>query len=156
MKREPLFIRFANNLINEKQIIESFLAENKDEKSKVIAEETLTSPPDLFIFKRDFKNLLTDIIDNGINKEAINYIDSYMKPSLEEILDTKNGDYRYVILKTKEAPWVEAMLCYNLVLYIKAYGLKEIKQCPVCNKFFTTNGKYAKYCGDICKKQDGK
>jgi len=154
MRREPLFIRFVNNLIDSKQIVESFLTENKNEKSKIIAEETLLSPPDLFIFKRDFKDLLTDIIDNGISKEAINYIDSYMKPSLEEIIES--GDYRYAILKVKDTPWVEAILCYNLTLYIKAYGLKDIKLCPVCNKFFTTNGKYAKYCSEICKKQDTK
>jgi hypothetical protein len=154
MRREPLFIRFANGLVGPLEIISSFLESNIDEKSKGIADEALKKPPDLSMFKKDFKALLRDIIDSGINNQSINYLDSYMKPSLEEIVEgggSVAGEKRQVILKEKDTPWVEAIVCYNLTLYIKMYGISEIKLCPVCMKFFSHKGKYAKYCSDICK-----
>lgn len=159
MRQEPLFIRYANGLVESTQIIQSFLESNLDEKSKDIAEEALSSPPDLRLFKKDFKELIVDIIDNGINKQAINYINNYMKPSLEEIVEggtNRAGEKRQIILKAKDTPWVEAIVCYNLTLYIKMYGIAEIKRCPVCSKFFSHKGKYAKYCSDICKDKGGK
>ena len=154
MRHEPLFIRYGNGLVEPTYIIQSFLESNFDEKSKVIAEEALKNPPDLTLFKKDFRNLLIDIIDNGINKQAINYINNYMKPSLEEIVEggtSRAGEKRQVILKNKDAPWVEAIVCYNLTLYIKMYGIPEIKLCPVCSRFFSNKGKYAKYCSEVCK-----
>lgn len=159
MRVEPLFIRYANGHTDTYSIIQSFLESNIDEKSKEIATETLKSPPDLIMFRKDFKSLLVDIIDNGINKQAINYINNYMKPSLEEIVEGGNsraGEKRQVILKAKDTPWVEAIVCYNLTLYIKMFGISEIKLCPVCSKFFSHKGKYAKYCSDLCKTNGGK
>jgi hypothetical protein len=154
MRTEPLFIRYANGLVDPTYIIQSFLESNTEEKSKEIASEALKSPPDLRLFQRDFKNLLIDIIDNGINKQAINYINNYMKPSLEEFVEggtSRAGEKRHIILKAKDTPWIEAIVCYNLTLYIKMFGISEIKQCPVCSRFFSHKGKYAKYCNDICK-----
>jgi len=158
MRREPLFIRYANGLVGPVQIIQSFLEANIDAKSADIAQEALSSPPDLSLFQRDFKSLLIDIIDNGISKQAINYLNDYMKPSLEEIVEgggNQPGEKRQVILKAKDTPWIEAIVCYNLTLYIKMYGIPEIKLCPVCSKFFSHKGKYAKYCSDICKENAG-
>lgn len=158
MRNEPLFIRYANGHVEPASIIQSFLDSNQDEKSNNIALEALKSPPDLTIFRKDFKSLLVDIIDNGINKQAINYIDNYMKPSLEELVSggtSRAGEKRQVILKAKDTPWVEAIVCYNLTLYIKMYGISEIKKCPVCSRFFSHKGKYAKYCSDICKTNGG-
>ena len=60
-----------------------------------------------------------------------------------------------MILKEKDTPWVEAIVCYNFCLYIKMYGISEIKLCPVCSKFFSHKGKYAKYCSDACKTSGG-
>jgi hypothetical protein len=154
MRTEPLFIRYANGLVEPHSIIGSFLDSNFDDKSHEIATEALEVPPDLTMFKKDFKNLLIDIIDNGINKQAINYINNYMKPSLEEIVeggDNRAGEKRQIIIKSKDTPWVEAIVCYNLTLYIKMFGISEIKLCPVCSKFFSHKGKYAKYCSDVCK-----
>jgi hypothetical protein len=158
MRVEPLFIRYANGLVDPTYIVQSFLESNTEEKSKDIALEALKSPPDLRLFQRDFKNLLMDIIDNGINKQAINYINNYMKPSLEEFVEggtSRAGEKRHVILKSKDTPWIEAIVCYNLTLYIKMFGISEIKQCPVCSRFFSHKGKYAKYCSDICKTNGG-
>jgi len=155
MRREPLFIRFANKQTNTNGVIKSFIDASEHQKSVLIAEEALDSVPDLSVFRKDFSNAIEDLIDNGINKQLINYLDSYMKPSLSEIIDSggsnTTNEKRWVMIKDKEAPWIEAILCYNLTLYIKAYGYKELKRCPVCHKFFTNKGKYAKYCSESCK-----
>jgi hypothetical protein len=159
MRIEPLFIRYANGLVEASYIVQSFIESNFDNRSKEIAEKALKSPPDLKLFRKDFRNLLIDIIDNGINKQAINYINNYMKPSLEEIVEggtNRAGEKRQIILKAEDTPWIEAIVCYNLTLYIKMYGISEIKLCPVCFKFFSHKGKYAKYCSDTCKTSGGK
>jgi hypothetical protein len=155
MKVEPLFIRYANGLVGAEEIVNSFLESNFDKRSEEIAKEALKKLPDLALFKRDFCNLLLDIIDNGIRKPSINYVNDYMKPSLEEIVEgssaSRSGEKRQIIIKAKDTPWIEAIVCYNLCLYIKMFGFLEIKHCPVCGKFFSHKGKYAKYCSDICK-----
>jgi hypothetical protein len=100
-----------------------------------------------------------DLIDTGISKRLINYLNDYMKPSLEEIVEggsnSRAGEKRQIILKAKDTPWIEAIVCYNLTLYIKMYGIAEIKRCPICSKFFSHKGKYAKYCSDACKSSGG-
>jgi len=155
MRKEPLFIRFANRQINTDGVVKSFLDSSDHIKSIAIAEKTLENLPDLSTFRKDFCGALEDLIDNGINRQLISYLDCYMKPSLSEILDgdgrNMTGERRWIILKDSEAPWIEALLCYNLTLYIKSYGQKDIKKCPVCQKFFTNKGKYSKYCSDSCK-----
>lgn len=156
---EPLFIKYVNGVLIEEQLLNSFLSSAKDEKTKDIIlrkkEEVLSR--DYSYFKRDFKELLLDLIDNGITQRLINYVNSYMKPSLEEYVVSSNygriGEDRFVGIKDEDAPWFEALVCYNLCLYIKVYGIKVIKQCPVCMKIFSTKGKYAKYCSEICKQQ---
>jgi hypothetical protein len=67
---------------------------------------------------------------------------------------SRAGEKRWVQIKAEDAPWVEAVVCYNLCLYIRMYGIKELKRCPKCQKFFSNKGKYAKYCSDICKPQE--
>jgi hypothetical protein len=155
MRQEPLFIRFANGQVSATDIIDSFLSTTEHPLSKDIGTKAKGRLPDLSVFKNDFKNLLLDLIDNGINQRLINYVDSYMKPSLEEIVESsgegRTGERQYIILKAEDTPWVEAIVCYNLCLYIKAYGYRELKECPVCKKFFSNKGKYAKYCSDSCK-----
>lgn len=156
MRREPLFIRFANGFVQPEEIVRSFLDVSTHEPSIKIAGEQLADLPDLSIFRKDFRKAVADIIDNGINNQFINYVNSYMKPSLLELVDADNrqqtGERRGIVLKAADAPWVEAIVCYNLSLYIKAFGLSELKQCPVCSKFFSNKGRYAKYCSDSCKK----
>lgn len=156
MRREPLFIRFANTSIDSEEIIKSFLDSTSHSESIEIAKRTLEDIPDLTIFRKDFKSALSDVIDNGINNQFINYVNSYLKPSLTEIVDgsdaSRAGENRKIILKAPDTPWVEAIVCYNLCLYIRVYGIQELKNCPVCKKFFSNKGKYAKYCNDACKK----
>lgn len=155
MRIEPLFIRLANREISALEVIQSVIKSSEDPRSIEIAQSALQEIPDLSVFVKDFKEVLMDISDNGISQRMINYLNSYMKPSLSEILDTSGGnrssEKRYICIKDPKAPWVEGIVCYNLSLFIKAFGLQSIKNCPVCTKFFTNKGKYAKYCSDICK-----
>lgn len=160
MRREPLFIRFANNQVTEEQLIDTVIDHTSHEPSQKIARKRLKDLPDLSDFRKDFKNLLKDIIESGITREMINYVNSYMKPSLEEVdadvQGGRSGEHREAVLKAEDAPWPEAIICYNLCLYIKAYGIREIKECPICLKFFSNKGKYAKYCSEACKAQKAK
>lgn len=155
MRDEPLFIKFINGLVNHQHIIDTVMDSAKDQKSKDIAAKKKSEAIDLSLFRNDFKNVIVDLIDNGINQRIINYINSYMKPSLEEFIDNSSGsrvnESRHIEIKAEDAPWMEALICYNLCIFIKAYGFKEIKQCATCGKFFSHKGQYAKYCSDACK-----
>lgn len=155
MRDEPLFIKFLNGQISYLQIIDVVIETSKDEQSKKIAESKKSSIVDMSLFKEDFQKVMIDLIDNGINQRVINYVNSYMKPSLEEFVESSGGsrvnESRYVSIKAEDAPWLEAILCYNLCIFIKVYGFKEIKQCAQCGKFFSHKGQYAKYCSDSCK-----
>ena len=159
MKREPLFIRVANDAAGPLDVVEGFLTASNDEHSKEIAQAFKDNLPDISLFKKDFKEVLDDIIDNGISQRMKNYVNSYMKPSLEEFSEGsqggRTGEHRWVVIKEKDTPWIEALVCYNLCLYLRAYGLKELKRCPVCKKFFSNKGKYAKYCSESCKASGG-
>ena len=153
MKIEPLFIRLANRKAGALDIIHSFKESSQDEPSIEIANDAIEKVPDISLFIKDFREVIEDLIDNGVNQRVINYINSYMKPSLSEVLDSSGGERRWIYLKDAKAPWVEAIVCYNLSLYIKAFGLDTIKNCPVCSKFFTHKGKYSKFCSESCKGQ---
>jgi len=156
MRREPLFIRFANGVSSGSDIINSLL-ESSNKETVEIAQKKLEDIPDLRIFREDFKKALLDLIDNGISQYLINYVNSYTKPSLIEYVNeggnSRVSEDRKVAIKAEDAPWVEAVVCYNLCLYIRMFGIKEIKKCPVCFKFFSNKGKYAKYCSDGCKER---
>jgi hypothetical protein len=155
MRQEPLFIRFVNGQVSAVDIVELFLSSTKHQQSIEIATRLKDKSPDISVFRNDFKNLLMDLIDNGVNQRLINYVNSYMKPSLEEVCESSGGgragESQYIFIKAEDTPWVEAIVCYNLCLYIKAYGFRELKLCPVCKKFFSNKGKYAKYCSESCK-----
>lgn len=157
MRKEPLFIRFVNGVDDVGSIIDSVYNSSNDEKTKEIAGRKKQDIPNLDVFKRDFKKAIEDLIDSGINQHFINYVNSYMKPSLiEEVEDSsvhRTGERRTVRIKEEETPWIEAIVCYNLCIYIRTFGIKEIKLCPVCHKFFSNKGKYAKYCSEGCKMQ---
>ena len=155
MKREPLFVRFANGDSTVVDVIDSVASSVKDDKSQEIAKKAREDIPDLDLFKIDLQKALMDLIDNGPDQHFRNYVNSYMKPSLEEIVEgasgNRAGEHRWIKLKAADAPWVEAVVCYNLCLYIHAFGFDRVKRCPVCKKFFSHKTKYAKYCSDDCK-----
>jgi len=157
-KQEPLFVRFANGDANSADVVGA-MAASENKKSADIAKAASEKLPDMSQFKADFKEMLGDLAENGVSRRIVNYIDSYMKPSLEEFIESPNGsragENRWVAVKADDAPWPEAVVCYNLCIYIKMYGHQAFKRCPVCKRFFTHKGKYAKYCSDSCK-QAGK
>lgn len=161
MKREPLFIRFSNGIEDAGDVVHSFLDTSDHPKSVSIAKNALNSLPDISLFRRDFKKALKEITESGISKRFVDYVDSYMKPSLLEVVDDGKGSSRLsekrgIIIKEADTPWIEAIICYNLCLYIRAFNVHAIKCCDVCEKFFTHKGKYAKYCSDECKARKGK
>jgi len=145
---EPLFVRFANGEVAVNDVLRA-LESSRDERTREIVAQKINNPPDLAVFRRDFKNMLSDLVENGVSRRVINYVDSYMKPSLEEFVEgagSRAGESRWVVIKAEDTPWPEALLCYNMCLYLKVYGIHEFKQCATCGKFFTNKGKYAKYC----------
>ena len=145
---EPLFVRFANGDSTTMDVLKA-LEDCKDEKTKEIVSKALENPPDLSVFRADFKNMLSDLAENGVSRRVINYVDSYMKPSLEEFMEgvsSRSGESRWVAIKADDTPWPEALVCYNMCLYLRVYGIREFKSCATCGKFFTNKGKYAKYC----------
>jgi len=156
MIREPISIRFINNQTTLSEALESFSRGAKDNFTKECIEEAKNNQPLLEVFKEDFRTAIFDLIDNGASHYFKNYVDNYTKPSLEEFLDEKaisgsGVETRWVCIKDKEAPWIEALFCYNLLMFIKAFGIGSIKKCKQCDKVFTNKGKYASYCSDSCK-----
>lgn len=144
-KIEPLFVRFANGEASSDDIVKA-LSSSKDEKTTAIVLAAQEKMPDLSVFRKDFKSMLGDLAENGVSRRIINYVDSYMKPSLEEYVEGGAGESRWVAIKDADTPWPEAVVCYNMCLYLRVYGIKEFKRCPTCGKFFTNKGRYAKYC----------
>lgn len=108
MRDEPLFIKFLNGQINHLQVIDSILSTAKDQRSKDIATGKKDTDVDISIFREDFRRVVLDLIDSGINQRVINYIDSYMKPSLEEFVEPNQGgragESRYISIKAQDAP----------------------------------------------------
>jgi len=153
-KQEPLFVRFANGDANPADVVGA-MSSSKHEESAAIAKTAVESLPDMLQFKTDFREMLADLSDNGVSRRIVNYVDSYMKPSLEEFVESpaggRAGETRWVSIKADDAPWPEAVVCYNMCIYLKMYGVRSFKMCPVCKKFFTHKGKYAKYCSGDCK-----
>jgi len=162
MTRSPLYLRFANRELDAEQVVTGFIRSTQDEASKAIATDLLEVKGiyDVEDFREYFRNCLKDLIDNGAIPAVTEYLNAYMSSSLEEVGGhVGRGSYgtssRYAIIKDAEAPWVEALVCYNLCLYIKGYGLEELKSCKTCGKFFCDKGKYATYCSEGCKSRKG-
>lgn len=157
MVRTPLFLRFANGELGADKVAAGFLQSAQDDASKAIAKPAAEGDVyDVEQFRSDFGNCLLDLIDNGPIPAVTSYLNDYMSIALEEVdSHVGRGSYgtssRYAIIKDPEAPWVEALVCYNLCLYLKAYGREDLKSCKTCRKFFCNKGKYAKYCSDGCK-----
>ncbi len=157
MRKEPLFIRFANGQSTAADVADAVEESSRDTHTQEIVRKAREDLPDLRVFKDDLQKAVADLIDNGPDQHFKNYVNSYMKPSLEEFVEggsgNRAGERRWVKVKAADTPWLEAVVCYNLCLYVRAFGIKELKHCPVCKKFFSHKGKYAKYCSDVCKGQ---
>jgi hypothetical protein len=157
MPKGPLFLRFINRELSVFEMLQSF-AKSSDSQTAKVATKAMSSPPDLEGFRSEMKEAVTDLIKEGPGQEFIAFVDYYMKESLEEDLEIEKGQLgknvsRWARIKDETKPWMQGFICYNLCLYIKAFGLQSLKKCKICSKFFNHKGKYAVYCSDPCKSE---
>lgn len=153
--KSPLFLRYLNNEVSTGDLL-SFYAKSPDSYTSQIAIKTQENPPDLGMFHKELKDAISDIISEGLAEEFVAFVNNYMEPSLiEDIesLDCTQGQNvsRTARVRDEDSPWIQGLICYNLCLYVKAYGLDNLKKCRICGKFFNHKGKYAVYCSDGCK-----
>ena len=143
-----------NKEVGTVELLTSF-ARSPDEKTARAATKALTSTPDLGPFQKELKEAVDDLITEGAGEEFKAFVNHYMA-ALEEDLqieDTPRGENRSQTARIKDetGPWIQGFICYNLCLYIKAFGLQDVKKCRVCGKVFAHKGQYAVYCSDQCK-----
>jgi hypothetical protein len=155
--KNPLFLRFINREIAYTDMVRSF-ANSPDSRTSEIAMKAMTSPMDLESFRKEMEEAVRDIIKIGLGEEFRAFVNHYMESSLVEeqvVTQSHLGESRIqtATIKDENAPWVQGFICYNLCLYIKAFGLEELKSCKTCEKLFAHKGKYAVYCSDECKKK---
>lgn len=156
MSKDPLFLRFINNDTDVTGMLMSF-SKSKDDRTVAAAQTALKNLPDLSEFKKELMEAVEDIITEGLDEGFKAFVNHYMS-SLEEdvdIKDTPHGENRSQIARVsnEKGPWIQGFICYNLCLYIKAFGLEDLKKCKICGRFFAHKGKYAVYCSDPCKKK---
>jgi hypothetical protein len=150
-----LFIRFLNKEVSVGDLL-SLYAKSSDSFTSQTAIKAQENPPDLSSFHKELKDAVSDIIAEGLAEEFASFANNYMESSLVEDVESFDSTLgqnvsRMARVRDAESPWIEGLLCYNLCLYIKAYGLDSLKKCRVCGKFFDHKGKYAIYCSDACK-----
>jgi hypothetical protein len=155
MKKTALFLRFINKEVSVPDLLQAYSL-SEDVPTREAAGKALLDPPNIDGFRKELTDAVTDLINGGIGEEFKAFVNHYMQSSLEEdvsINPSQTGEdiSRSARVKDAQAPWVQGMLCYNLCLYIKAYGLEELKVCKICHKFFDHKGKWAVYCSDKCK-----
>jgi hypothetical protein len=131
-------------------------ARSTDKATVDAANMALESPPDLTDFHKELTEAVADIVSKGLDEDFKAFVNHYMEPALEERVTSSAGQFgdnvsRVCSIKDPHTDWVPAVICYNLILYIKAYGLESLKRCKVCAKIFDHKGKYAVYCDDRCK-----
>lgn len=158
MKRAPLFLRFVNDEAGAEDIARAMVEGARDDLTSQIASKVLQGGelPNLEQFRRDFSFLLEDLIDNGPIPPVRQYLTDYMEPSLSEYskegaISSTGVTERWVGIKDGESPWMEGLVCYNLCMYLKGFGGKDLKRCPVCHTFFNHKGPHAVYCSEMCK-----
>lgn len=162
-----MFVRFINREASVSDLLGSF-SQSTDSLTAQTARKALMNPPDLEEFRKELEEAVRDLIDRGLNEELKSFVNHYMEGSLIEDIDVKNvreGQNRSQVARIADpdSTWIQGLICYNLSLYIKAYGLEDLKSCKECSRVFAHKGKWAAYCSDTCKnlgknkkKDDGK
>lgn len=155
MSKNPMFLRFLNKETSVTELLMSF-SKSGDNKTATVAQKTLENPPDIEDFRKELQEAIDDLVKEGVNEEFKAFVNHYMEVSLEEDRNTektplgKNVSFSARV-KDENEPWIQGFICYNLCLYIRAFGLEELKKCKVCGKIFAHKGKWAVYCSDVCK-----
>jgi hypothetical protein len=153
-----MFLKFLNRELGVVDLLFSF-SRSDDTKTANAAKKAQNQPPDLEDFRKELGDAVEDLIKKGLSDELKAFANNYMTCLEEDIetSDTPLGENRSHVARVKDetGPWVQGFICYNLCLYIKIYGLDELKKCRVCGKVFSHKGKYAAYCSDLCKTKKG-
>jgi len=154
MNSDPLFLRFVNRELGVSDLLNLF-SRSADSFTAETALKALDTPPDLLEFHRELTDAVNDVVKEGIGHEFRAFVNHYLGTLVEDV-DMSPSAYgenvsRVARIKDPSGPWVAGMVCYNLCLYLKAYGLENLKKCKVCGKLFAHKGKYAVYCSDQCK-----
>lgn len=151
----PLFLRFLNRELSSADMLAIF-ARSADPFTSETALKAMNDPPDLEPFRTELMDAVRDIIREGPGEEFKAFVNNYMEPSLIEDVSNKASQFgenvsRTARIKDEDSPWIQGLLCYNVCLYIRAFGLENLKSCRTCSKLFSHKGKYAVYCCDPCK-----
>jgi hypothetical protein len=154
----PMFLKFLNRDLGVTDLLSSF-SRSDDTKTANAAVEVMKQPPDLEEFRKELGDAVEDLIKNGLSEELKAFANNYMGCLEEDVetSDTPLGESRSHVARVKDStgPWVQGFICYNLCLYIKVFGLDELKKCRVCGKIFAHKGKFAVYCSEPCKSKKG-
>ena len=150
----PLFMRYLNGETGVLDIIISF-SKSTDSYTSEAAKKALADPPDLDSFKKELEGAVRDIVKEGPGDEFKAFVNHYMESSLREDTTYKQGSLgesrrQVAYVKDDQSTWIQGFICYNLCLFIKAFGLETLKSCKTCGKLFCNKGKYAVYCTDAC------
>jgi len=159
-QKNPLFLRYINKEIGVTELLRLY-AKSSDSFTSETAKKASTNPPNLDEFRDELYGAVSDIVTVGMGEEFKSFVNHYMESSLTENVESSEGTHgeniiRTAYIKDASAPWIQGLLCYNLCLYIKAFGLEELKRCRVCGKLFAHKGQYAVYCSDPCKSSQKK
>jgi len=151
----PMFLRFINHEIGVRDLLISFSRSNHP-VTVAASNKAMLNVPDLEPFRKELEEAVRDIVKDGPGPEFKAFVDHYMEPSLVEekiVKQTPRGENKSQVayVKDEDAPWIQGLVCYNLCLYIKAFGLGDLKACKICDKLFANKGQYAVYCSNVCK-----
>ena len=160
----PLFLRFVNGDATPLGVARSLASVTQDQVTKDIVAELVSSYKDrereldFSQFRKDLKTLLLDLMDNGPIPYLRQYLNDYMEPSLLEVVEKEGFSSsgmtkRWVMIKDKDATWIEAVVCYNLSVFIATMGYNKIRQCKGCTKFYVIGKMKYVYCSESCKKR---
>jgi len=152
--KNPLFLRFINRKIGVVDLLNAF-TQSEDAYTIEVAKKALNDPPDLEDFRQELEEAVRDIIKDGPTEEFKSFVNHYMEDSIYQCYDNKKtpwGENRRhsVFVKKEDSTWIQGLVCYNLSLYIKAFGLDNLKACKTCGNLFAHKGKWAVYCEDTC------
>jgi hypothetical protein len=153
-KQNPMWLRFLTRETGVVELLHSF-SRSEDPKTAEAAIKALEAPPDLEPFRKELGEAVEDMLKDGVGDEFKAFVNNFMTP-LEEILEVENtprGENRSQVARIKDpsGTWIQGFICYNLCLYVKAFGLENVKKCKTCGKIFAHKGQYAIFCSDPCK-----
>ena len=152
--KNPLFLRFIHRKMSVIDLLNTY-SQSEDPYTAEAAKKVLADPPDLEDFRKELEDAVRDIVVDGPGEEFKAFVNHYMEPAIYQYSDTEKtpfGENRKhtACLKDESAPWIQGFVCYNLCLYIKAFGLECLKACKTCGTLFSHKGKWAVYCADSC------